>query len=61
MRIPDNYDMWERHEDEQEQRISRLPHCDHCHEPIQDEYYFEIDGEIICEECLNDYKKYVEE
>lgn len=36
------------------ERLSKLPTCEWCGEPIQDDYCYEINGEIICEECLND-------
>lgn len=38
----------------QEKKLAELPECCECGEKIQDEYYFEINGEYICEECLND-------
>lgn len=55
MRIPDNFDIWDAHDIEMERRRTRLPQCDYCGEHIQDEYYYEIGGEIICEECLNEH------
>jgi formylmethanofuran dehydrogenase subunit E len=54
MNIPDNYDLWERHDAEQQAKLEKLPVCDYCEEPIQSDYYYEIDNECICEECLND-------
>lgn len=50
----DNYDLWEAHDREQAEELEKLPVCDCCGERIQDEYYYEIDGEILCEECLKD-------
>lgn len=59
--IPDNYDMWARHDAEQEAELQKLPKCDKCGKPIQDEYYYDIEGECICEKCLNKhYRKSVE-
>lgn len=55
--IPDVYDLWEAHEREQEKSLLRLPQCDNpgCrHGIIQDEHYFYIDGEILCQECMED-------
>jgi formylmethanofuran dehydrogenase subunit E len=43
-----------RHDREQTKRLEQLPKCDYCHKPIQDEHYFEINGDVICEGCLND-------
>lgn len=54
MRIPDNYDMYEHREIEQERRLARLPICEgyKCGKRIQDEDYYDVDGEILCEECM---------
>ena len=64
MRIPDNYDLWEAQDIKKERWLARLPKCERCLEPIQDEHYFDIDGVYYCEDCLNDlFKKenYLEE
>ena len=50
MRVPDNYDMWLAHEAEQEKALAERPCCEYCGKPIQDDYYYEINGDIICEE-----------
>ena len=31
------------------------PICDCCGEPIQEEFYYDIDGEMICDGCLLDF------
>ena len=49
-----DFDRWEAH---QERRLRHLPKCDYCGEPIQDEHYFEIHEEIICESCLDRHFK----
>jgi formylmethanofuran dehydrogenase subunit E len=54
MYIPDNYDLWKRHDAEQQAKLEELPLCDYCKEHIQDDYYYLIYDELICEECLND-------
>ncbi len=62
MSIPDNYDMWLTHEAEQEKLLERLPVCRCCGERIQNKYYFYIEGNILCEDCMNDkYRRSVEE
>ena len=59
--LPDNYDMWARHDAEQEAELQKLPKCDKCGKPIQDDYCYDIEGECICEKCLNKhYRKSVE-
>lgn len=45
-----------RHYEEEDSRHKRLPKCDCCHDTIDDEDYYDINGEILCYECLN--KKY---
>jgi len=34
-----------------------LPICSDCEKPIQDEFCFVINGEPICEECMEQYKQ----
>ena len=53
MDIPDNYDQWKAHEREQERRLARIPKCDYCDEPIQEDFYYEINGYVICETCMD--------
>lgn len=62
--IPDNYDMWEARERQQEALLDKLPECEDakCGKTIQDDYYFEIDGEILCEACMiRRYRKSTED
>ena len=62
MYIPDNYDLFKRHDAEQQSQLDKLPVCSECGEPIQDDFCFEINGELICESCLeNNHKKWVED
>ena len=56
----DNYKVWEYAERERERRLARLPICEgfRCGKRIQDEDYYDVDGEILCEECMNEkYRK----
>ena len=54
----DNYGMWEQHDAEQEAWLDSLPKCEDCGDPIQDEFIFEVDGDTLCERCMNKrYKK----
>ena len=62
MNIPDNYDMWEQHDHEKEKQLDELPECDYCGHKIQSDHYYDIDGEILCEECLHEhYRKRTED
>jgi hypothetical protein len=52
---------FERHDAEQQAELDKLPICEYCEDPIQDDYYFVIGNECICEDCLNDnFRKDVE-
>lgn len=58
MPIPDNYDIWRAHQTRIEETEKRLPRCDRCKLRIADDYLYHIDGEILCEECMNEkYRK----
>lgn len=46
---------YESYSNEMEEEIEKCPVCDICNEHIQDDYYFEINGDIICESCMVDY------
>jgi hypothetical protein len=51
-----------RHERQERRWLESRPICSDCERPIQDDHYFEFDGEVICEECLfNHHRKWVEE
>jgi formylmethanofuran dehydrogenase subunit E len=42
---------------EQSAKEARLPHCEYCGEAIY-ETYFDINGEIMCEDCLRKNYEY---
>lgn len=48
-----DFDRWDA---EQHAQLERLPQCDRCEEYIQDDYY-EIHGERLCKECMDDIYK----
>ena len=58
MRYTDNpvadYDSWDAEQAKAEQQ---LPICDHCTEYIHGEDYYDIDGTVLCPECLDSYYK----
>ena len=54
MRVPDNIDAFLHHEAEQEAWLARRPRCEYCGEPIQDDYLFDVGGDIFCERCMVD-------
>lgn len=60
MYMPDNYDLFARHDAEQEAQLEKLPECSECGEHIQDEEAYYINGEWICERCMDSYKREVQ-
>lgn len=54
--IPDIYDQWRRHDADAERWRQARPVCADCGEEIQDETAFCIDGDLICESCINAYR-----
>ncbi len=40
--------------------LDSRPVCDQCEEPIQDDYYWLINGEKFCERCLDWHKKFID-
>ena len=58
--IPDNYSRFEWQEAERERWLAKLPVCSECGEPIQDEFCYEINGEYICDSCMEEHRRSVE-
>lgn len=53
---------FERYDREQAEYEARLPVCDDCGTRIDDLDYYEVDHEILCEECLKErYRKSTED
>lgn len=42
---------WDRHCDEEEDALARLPKCSVCGWPIQQEEAVNYEGEWVCEDC----------
>ena len=58
----DIYDLWEAQERAQMAAEEALPKCDWCGERIQDEHYYDINGIILCWDCLeSNFKKNTED
>lgn len=43
------------HDSELEEALTLLPKCCECEEPIQEEKFYDFDGEYVCEHCVLDY------
>lgn len=52
-----DFDRWDA---EQTAALERLPRCCECYEPIQDEVAYYINGEWVCEACMDTYRRVVE-
>ena len=53
---------FEQYDREQAKQLERLPFCEVCGKPIQDEHLFLINDEFVCEECLiRDFRKNTED
>lgn len=52
--IPDYNDMIDSYLDKQEREMKKLPKCDMCNRPIQDEFAFCIDGVYYHEDCFKE-------
>ena len=61
MYVPDNYDAWKEHDRRQSRALRRRPLCERCGEPIQSEECYEINGELICLDCMKDFLKQTED
>ena len=46
---------FERYDAQRERELARRPKCCECDEHIQEDYCFEIDGELVCIHCLKRY------
>ena len=49
-----------RHDAEQQAKTDKLPECAECGEKIQDEEAYYINGEWICLNCMDSYKREVQ-
>lgn len=52
--IPDYIDLHREHEARQQRELDKRPQCCECDEPIQADKCYEINGELICPQCLVD-------
>lgn len=53
---------YERYSEHQEKALKIRPLCSHCDEHIQDEFCYVINGEVICEACMDRfYRKDVDD
>ena len=49
---------YDRFDAEREAALELLPVCCECGERIEDDFCFQINDEIICEDCMEQYRKF---
>lgn len=49
------------HDARQQAYLDKLPKCENCGQPIQNEHYYVINDENICPECLEKHFKVANE
>jgi formylmethanofuran dehydrogenase subunit E len=53
---------FDRYDTEQCRQEEKLPECSECGEKVHDDYFYEINDEVICSDCLdNNHRKWVED
>lgn len=53
---------YDRYDAEQTTKFKQYPLCSYCCDPIFDDYLYEINDEVVCEDCLNEhFRKNVED
>ena len=53
---------FDRYEREQAEWLESRPVCADCGNPVQDEHYYLIEGEVICPDCLEEnYRKEIDD
>ena len=60
-RTDDPLEDFNRKDAEYAEELEKLPTCEYCGHKIEDEYLFDVEGTIICEECMKKhFRKSVE-
>lgn len=62
IRTDDPVKDYDRYAEDQDKLLQKMPVCSYCDKHIQDDCLYEINDEVICEECLKDnFRKNVED
>jgi formylmethanofuran dehydrogenase subunit E len=59
--IPDYNDLLQQKQLDEEQEADKLPECANCGEKIMTETCYEINGELICPECMQGFERWTED
>lgn len=49
--MPDNFSQWEFHEAKKEEWLRTRPVCEHCGQPIQEDWLFDVNGVLYHPAC----------
>lgn len=61
MQLPDYNDLHDRYEADRQREADKLPECVNCGEKIITEKCYEINGELICPECIKEFERWTED
>lgn len=50
--MDDNYSLWRKRQREQDSWETSLPVCGYCGRPVQEDYYYRVNDELICPDCM---------
>ncbi len=51
-----DYDSWEAYDNWLHRHDEPRPTCDYCGETIEEDWAYEMpNGDLVCEECINEY------
>lgn len=50
------------HDAEKERRLAQMPICADCGNPVQEDHFYSINGEVICPDCMeSNYRKDIDD
>lgn len=47
-----------RHEEDRARELEQLPTCSQCGWPVQTDFCYVINDEVICERCMENFRQY---
>ena len=56
--VPDNYQAFEEHERHLSEMEEEILFCHWCNNLVESDIYYEINGNIVCEDCIDGCRRY---
>ena len=53
MKAPEPWELEQMHEDRKNERLTGKPACCLCEQVIQDDYWYQVFGKVVCRSCLD--------